>query len=132
MDVRFNNALTAGPALREMLLSSQEVKGYVGERIFPVISLEDETPPFIAYRRMSVEEVLIADGPGPRSAIFEFQIYSAGWEESLLIANAVVNVLGGQRSRVIRKCSLVNATETYTDENQCYVQVLDFKVKTTN
>ena len=133
MDAKYSNALTAGPALRKMLAASPLIAEKVGDRIFPVISSEDEQPPFIAYRRVMVDETTVADGPSPRMAVYEFQVYAKAWEEGLQIAAATVAALADSRPEApIRRCILQNATETYTDVNQCYVQILDFKVKTIN
>lgn len=133
MDAKYSNAITAGPALRKMLSSSEVIAEKVGERIFPVISADDEQPPFIAYRRVMVDEATVADGSSPRTAVYEFQIYSRTWEEGLQIADAMVTALADTRPVApVRRCILSSASETYTDVNQCYVQILDFKVRTLN
>lgn len=128
MAARYRTVLSCGPGLRKTLLDSVEVKAHVGERIFPVISTIDEEPPFIAFRRTGCVEDGVKDGSGPRTAIFQMQIYAPTWEESVEIAEAVVEAAASPAPPV-RICRMQDASETFAEENGCYVQILDFKVK---
>ena len=125
----FNNAITCGPMLRRILLESKRVTDMT-EQIFPVVAPMDIKMPFVAYRRMDVDEASVKDERGPMAADYQFQVFCDNWKQSLELADAITGALCGCEDFPIRCISLSGASETYVAEANCFAQILDFKVRT--
>ena len=56
--------------IRSLLLQNEEIKGFVGERVFPIMAPEDTVGDFIVYQRDELKAGIYEDGcshPGIRS-----------------------------------------------------------------
>lgn len=124
----YDSIFTAGVHLRAALMASPAVTAQT-KRIFPVVSRIDEKKPFVSFHRVGTDEAAIKSGIGPRSAVWQFQVFSSDWEEGLRIAEAIAGTLDGFRNETVRYCALEGASENFDYASDAYLQLLTFKVK---
>lgn len=126
----FSHIFGIGTRLRRRLLASEDFTSITG-RIFPVVSKVDETMPFVSFFRSSTEgnatKPLVR---GPRKAVYQFQIFSQNWEETVRLAVATVEALHGYRDDAITSCYFMDASENFDNSCDAYVQILTFEVRT--
>lgn len=112
--------------VRNILLSSSEVRGYVGEKIFPLIAPEGTDGDFILYQRDQYRIDRTKMGICRQEAKVFINIVSANYDRSQQIAEAVFNCLDGEFGNPVTVIHLEDSTEDYTDGK--YVQVLLFSI----
>ncbi len=126
----FSHIFGVGVRLRRRLLASKDFTSLT-DRVFPVVSKVDETMPFVSLFRSSTEGT--ATKPlvrGPRKAVYQFQIFSQNWEETVRLAVAAVEALHGFRDEAVSSCLFMDASENFDSSCDAYVQILTFEVRT--
>ncbi len=124
--------ISGGSVIRELLASSEEVKTLCG-RIFPVASDEEETLPYIVYRRAGLDPEAVKTGRPADTAFFEVWVYAATYSASLEIAEAVRGALDGFRGMCsglpVRCLALTDAADEGRAMGDAMVQKLTLEIK---
>lgn len=124
-------SLSAGEAIRELLLSDADVKARSGGNVFPLVSPSANLP-YIAYRRLELSANPQKSGlPGADTVGMELLCYTERYAEGVKLAESVRAVLdhlrGAGGGLQIRGCYLSDAEENY--QGDAFVQRLVFSVK---
>lgn len=124
-----SSVLSAGLALWWRLADDRAVSASV-TRVFPVVAEEAELP-YIAYRRIGLEQRPVKQGSWCDTVRVEVSVCSSGYEEGVRIAELVRSALDGWQWSAaglhVRSCSLAESEESWNDD--CYVQTLVFEMR---
>jgi len=107
-----------------LLSNSPKIQALVGDKIFPLIAPEDTSGDFIAYQRDGYKREDSNMGVVVQRSIFLITVVSDTHERSLLIADAVYDVLEGDHSEYNMRIRMENYGEDYIDRK--FIQVLQF------
>lgn len=122
-------ALEAGKVINQVLTSDATIKGYIGNKVYPLIADKGTTFPFIIYRRSSITPVDSKEGIYVTSAYYSVAIAAESYKDSISIARAVVGALTSAKGEIqglnIQSISLTQSNEYWDDE---FVQELTFKI----
>lgn len=131
------NSLLVGEVIHNILTNDAEVLKYVkSENIFPLVSDEGTSFPFIVFGRDGIQvNYQSKDGPLEDYVTIHFYICATEYSESCYIANAVRNALEMKHGRSedinITQIHLENASEAaeYDDGWVVYEQEMIFSMK---
>ncbi len=127
--------LRASTAVYSILSQYKDLTDLVGNRLFPIIADEGTDFPFVVYRRLGLSETPkyfnkdLASTGG--EAVVELMVVSNDYDESIEVAEQVVNALQGKRGKlkdgtVISQIKLEDSDEDWIDNS--FVQRLTFKI----
>lgn len=126
-------SLLIGKSVKHILQEDQELRGLIGDKVFPLVADKGCTFPFIVYRRENLQpstnkDALIYDTIVKLSIMIATDNYTSG----LNIASKVADILGNTTGRTVLDLTigeivLTDTEETYQDET--YLQVLNFNLK---
>ena len=112
--------------IRNMLISSEDIKGYVGEKIFPLIAPEGTDGDFILYKRDQYRIDRTKMGICRQEAKVYINIVSSDYDRSQQIAESVFECLDGEWGNPAVVIHMEDSTEDYTDGK--YIQILLFSI----
>lgn len=122
------NSILVGKHIFSLLSENEAIKGYVGDKIYPLIAENSATYPFIIYYRGTISNTTIKEAFANDNVTYSITVVSNKYVESLEIANLVRSTLefkGLQFDDMnIRNSHLTNITETYYEG--AYIQVMTF------
>ena len=123
-------SLSAGKAIYGLLSSDAALMGSL-TKVFPVVA-DDAAMPYIAYRRVSLDDVPQKRGLGADSVNIEVSVFTEEYEAGISLAERVRSVLevhGGcvVSGMILRSSYLTACEETWLDD--AYVQRLVFTVR---
>lgn len=122
------NSILIGKTIYKLLNSSEELKQYVGEKIFPLVADNDVTFPFIVYFRDGIFSNGCKDGYYEDTVNFSIVTVSNSYIESIEIANIIRKIFEKRRlTEEISYCVLDNIDEDFIENS--YVQSLRFSCK---
>lgn len=124
-------SLSVGKAIYSLLSSDHDIMRAV-TKIFPVV-VDSAVLPYIAYRRVSLQDVPQKRGLGADTVRIEVNCFTEEYEAGIELAELVRNVLEIRHScvvagLVVRGSYLEACEETWSDD--AYVQRLVFNVRT--
>lgn len=124
------SALSTGKAIYS-LLSADETLRRMTTKMFPVVA-DSANLPYIAYRRVSLDNVPQKMGMGADTVRMEVNVFTEEYETGVELAEKVREVLECYGSRevaglLMRSCYLEASEETWSDD--AYVQRLVFCVR---
>lgn len=119
-----------GKEIVALLSASEQVKWYLGDKIFPLIAVANTAFPFAVYRRAYYTPNTNKDYLHDERVGIEFVITATKYDESVNIANAVTKALIGQETDIVEEITLTNATEDFIEDT--YIQRLTFEVEIKN
>lgn len=136
MDAKYRTtSLSAGLIIFEALQEDEKVKALT-TKIFPVVSEEGATLPYICYRRGGLDDVATKSVSGADTVQVDVMCYSADYAGGVRIAEAVREALDGTQIHytnedgadlIARSVRLVDSEEGWQDD--AYVQALTFSMK---
>lgn len=125
------NSILIGKTIYKLLTDSDELKDYVGNKIYPLIADDGVTFPFIIYYRTSIRNTVCKDGYYEDEVSFSIIAVSNSYIQSLEIANIIRSIFEKKKlSDTIYNCTVEDIDEDYRDN--AYVQQLDFNCKITS
>ena len=125
------NSILIGKTIYKLLTDSDELKDYVGNKIYPLIADDGVTFPFIIYYRTSIRNTVCKDGYYEDEVSFSIIAVSNSYIQSLEIANIIRSIFEKKKlSDTIYNCTVEDIDEDYRDN--AYIQQLDFNCKITN
>lgn len=127
-------SLSAGLIIRDLLVQDEKV-GSLTNKIFPVVSEEGATLPYICYRRSALEQTAAKNVSGADTVTVDVICYSADYAYGVRMAEAVREALDGVQahyeedgaSLTARSIKLVDSEEGWEDD--AYMQALTFAMK---
>lgn len=110
-----------------MLLSDTEIQAAVGDKVFPLVSVEDTEGDFIVYMRDKIRQEVAKAGVSDIVATVFLICVSSDYDRSNAIASRCRTLLDGRYSGDIREIRLKDASEDFNERH--YMQVLEFEIK---
>lgn len=136
MDAQSNSltSLSAGLLIYDVLSKDTGVKA-VSNKVFPVVSEDGATLPYICYRRGGSDSLAVKNLAGADTITVEVLCYSSDYAGGVRMAEAVRAALDGAQatysstegSLVARSIRLIDSEEGFQDD--AYVQALTFSMK---
>ena len=114
-----------GSEIRNVILSSTEVKNAVDTKVFPLVANAGTTFPFIVYRRSSYLPKSDKDTL-TESVYIEIAIICTNYEQSVSIANDVADVLLAYESDTIEEIKVTNISEEFISNS--FVQKVNLQI----
>ena len=133
------NSILIGEVIYDVLNTSTEVQNYVGTRYWPIVAPwtkpEDIKYPFVVYTRNSVNSTSLSkDGYYGDSVLFQIDIISSKYDESVYLANIVRGLFDNQHlishDMDINSIKLVGIKESYSQDS--FIQTLSFSCSIEN
>lgn len=113
--------------VRSILLQSDVIKNFVGDRLFPVIAPEDTDGDIIVYWRDEARQDYTKWGVANRSVVIRIAAVSESYERSVALASNVYDAISGGFYDLGITLSLEDALEDF-DKGK-FIQLLDFSIK---
>ena len=114
-----------GSEIRNVILSSTEVKNAVDTKVFPLVANAGTTFPFIVYRRSSYSPKSDKDVLN-ETVYIEIAIICNNYEQSVSIANDVADVLLAYESDNIEEIKVTNISEEFISDS--FVQKVNLQI----
>ena len=115
-------SILLGLHIKRTLEGNEQVKSFVGNRIFPLAFPQGvETFPFICYDMNGQQGTKTKDGPVNDSTSISLAVVSKNYEESLILAN-LVRYAFENKGATYAEFEAENVGVTYNDE---YVEAVD-------
>ena len=123
--------LQIGKIIKKLLLSNEQLKSYIGDKVYPLIADTSTTYPFIIYRRSAIVNSSSKDD-ADESVNVEIYIVSERYDESISIAELVRSTLEHRKGKFedlyIDDIIITDASESY--EGDAFVQYLTITIIT--
>ncbi len=121
--------------IRKLLLQDKTIQLLVGNRIYPIISIEQAGQgSFIVYQRESYSHQMTKQGIYQETADVFVTAVSSDYDESQAIAEAiymclqdVYNYTDEETGMIINRINMIDSTEDYAADR--YIQVLKFNIQ---
>lgn len=117
--------ITAG--IRSLLLQNEEIKGFVGERVFPIMAPEDTVGDFIVYQRDELKQEYTKMGVATQVSVLYLTAVSESYVRSNSLASLIYDTLSGDFKDPDMRIQLEDSTEDFIDKK--FIQVLQFSIK---
>lgn len=118
-----------GKVINQILTSDDAVKGWLGNKVYPLVADKGTTFPFLIYRRSSITPADTKEGIYTTSAYYSVSIVAESYKDSVSIAKAVARALTSVRGVVqginVLRITLMQPNEYWDNE---FVQELTFKI----
>lgn len=123
--------LQVGKIIYDILSSDTSVSERVGNKIFPLVSENGTTFPFIVYKRIGILPFTTKDKFIHRSeATVDVIIASDKYYDSIEIADLVLSALSGKKGeysgQTVKDIIFSDASEDFVDDT--FIQSLTFKI----
>lgn len=122
------NSILIGKTIYKLLTESDELKEYVGNKIYPLVADENVSFPFVIYYRTNIKNLTNKDGYYEDEVSFSVIVVSNKYLESLEIANIIRSIF---EKRQLTE-DIYNVTVEDIDEDfreNAYIQQLYFNCK---
>ncbi|WP_278723565.1 DUF3168 domain-containing protein [Bacteroides finegoldii] len=121
------NPFKIATEIRAILLSSEDIKEAIGEKVFPIIAPENTVGDFIAYQRDSYKQDSTKFGIYQQVPIVNVVAISENYDRSQHLASLIYDTLSGDFADPDIHIELEDSTEDFIDNK--YIQVLQFSIK---
>ena len=121
------NPFKIATEIRAILLSSEDNKEAIGEKVFPIIAPENTVGDFIAYQRDSYKQDSTKFGIYQQVPIVNVVAISENYDRSQHLASLIYDTLSGDFADPDIHIELEDSTEDFIDNK--YIQVLQFSIK---
>ena len=121
------NPFKSATEIRAILLSSEDIKEAIGEKVFPIIAPENTVGDFIAYQRDSYKQDSTKFGIYQQVPIVNVVAISENYDRSQHLASLIYDTLSGDFADPDIHIELEDSTEDFIDNK--YIQVLQFSIK---
>ena len=121
------NPFKIATEIRAFLLSSEDIKEAIGEKVFPIIAPENTVGDFIAYQRDSYKQDSTKFGIYQQVPIVNVVAISENYDRSQHLASLIYDTLSGDFADPDIHIELEDSTEDFIDNK--YIQVLQFSIK---
>lgn len=121
-----------GILINSLLLQSEEVKGFIHDRIYPFPALENTAAPFVAYTMTGFTPHYTKDRASfEDDVVVQLIVVSQEYEEKIKIADACYKALHGKRGEYagFRVSQLRILSESEDFDEGIYVQLMEFEIQ---
>ena len=123
-----------GKAVKAMLAASSDIVSAVGTKIFPIVSKEGTTYPFIVYRRGAIDVEYTKDGKASETVSVDIVVAATSYATAADIADKVrtaidnkgVEYTDNTNTLKVRGTRMVTADEDFFEDSNVYTQTLNF------
>ena len=124
------DSILIGKTIYNLLNSSDELKKYVDNKIYPLVADEGVTFPFVVFYRTQIRNVVCKDGFYEDEVGFSVIAVSNKYLESLEIANIIRSIFEKKKlTETIYNCTVEDIDEDYKEN--AYIQQIYFNCKIT-
>lgn len=124
------DSILIGKTIYNLLNSSDELKKYVDNKIYPLVADEGVTFPFVVFYRTQIRNVVCKDGYYEDEVGFSIIAVSNKYLESLEIANIIRSIFEKKKlTETIYNCTVEDIDEDYKEN--AYIQQIYFNCKIT-
>ena len=128
--------LQIGVAIKSALSASTALTEAVGTKVFPIVSKEGTSYPFIVYRRNGLETSYTKDGRASETVNVDIVVAANSYAQSISIADMVRDAIDGKGfiytgtggTLTVRDCQLTSADEEIFEDSNVYTQTLNFNL----
>jgi hypothetical protein len=121
------NPFKIATEIRAILLSSEDIKEAIGEKVFPIIAPENTVGDFIVYQRDGYKQDCTKFGIYQQVPIVNVVAISENYDRSQHLASLIYDTLSGDFADPDIHIELEDSTEDFIDNK--YIQVLQFSIK---
>lgn len=123
--------LQIGRAVAALLAAHSGLRAAIGSKVFPIVSKEGTSYPFVVYRRNSIEVHYTKDGKAGETVNVDIVIAAGSYAESIGLADMVREAIEGKafvmsESLKVRGSQLTAADEEFFEDSNVYTQTLNF------
>ena len=109
------NPFKIATEIRAILLSSEDIKEAIGEKVFPIIAPENTVGDFIAYQRDSYKQDSTKFGIYQQVPIVNVVAISENYDRSQHLASLIYDTLSGDFADPDIHIELEDSTEDFID-----------------
>lgn len=123
--------LQIGKAIAALLAAHEGLTAIIGSKVFPIVSKEGTTYPFVVYRRNGIEVSYTKDGKTGETVNIDIVIAAQSYADSISIADMVREAIEGKSfvfgdSLKVYGSQLAGADEEFFEDSNVYTQSLNF------
>lgn len=122
-----NNMLKITTEVRDILLTSGEIKSMIDDKIFPLIAPEKTEGDYIVYQRDGYKQDITKMGVYTQKPLVNVTAVSENYDHSQDLASLIYDTLSGDFADPDIHIELEDSTEDFIDNK--YIQVLQFSIK---
>lgn len=122
-----NNMLKITTEVRDILLTSGEIKSLIDDKIFPLIAPEKTEGDYIVYQRDGYKQDTTKMGVCTQMPLVNVIAVSENYDHSQDLASLIYDTLSGDFVNPDIRIELEDSTEDFIDNK--YIQVLQFSIK---
>ena len=123
--------LQIGRAVAALLTAHSGLRAAIGSKVFPIVSKEGTSYPFVVYRRNGIEVQYTKDGKAGETVNVDIVIAAGSYAESIAIADMVREAIDGKAfvlgdTLKVYGSQLSGADEEFFEDSNVYTQSLNF------
>lgn len=123
--------LQIGRAVAALLAAHSGLRAAIGSKVFPIVSKEGTSYPFVVYRRNGIEVQYTKDGKAGETVNVDIVIAAGSYAESIAIADMVREAIEGKAfvlgdTLKVYGSQLSGADEEFFEDSNVYTQSLNF------
>ncbi|WP_294481843.1 DUF3168 domain-containing protein [uncultured Bacteroides sp.] len=122
-----NNMLKITTDVRDILLTSAEIKSMIDDKIFPLVAPEKTEGDYIVYQRDGYKQDTTKMGVCTQMPLVNVIAVSENYDHSQDLASLIYDTLSGDFANPDIHIELEDSTEDFIDNK--YIQVLQFSIK---
>lgn len=120
-----------GRAIAALLAAHQGLHAAVGSKVFPIVSKEGTSYPFVVYRRNGIEVSYTKDGKAGETVNVDIVVAAQSYAQSVGIADMVREAVEGKafvldNTLKVYNVHLAGADEEFFEDSNVYTQTLNF------
>nr|DAJ86867.1 MAG TPA: hypothetical protein [Caudoviricetes sp.] len=113
--------------VRDILLTSAEIKSMIDDKIFPLVAPEKTEGDYIVYQRDGYKQDTTKMGVCTQMPLVNVIAVSENYDHSQDLASLIYDTLSGDFANPDIHIELEDSTEDFIDNK--YIQVLQFSIK---
>ena len=123
--------LQIGRAVAALLTAHSGLRTAIGSKVFPIVSKEGTSYPFVVYRRNGIEVHYTKDGKAGETVNVDIVIAAGSYAESIGLADMVREAIEGKAFVMsdmlkVYGSQLTAADEEFFEDSNVYTQTLNF------
>lgn len=120
-------AISINKYIYNILINDEIIKGYVGNKIYPMVAEETTTYPFIIYKKNSLTTEYTKDGRTTDIADISITIVATDYTTTVDVMERVRELFENKRSEYFKEVRLISNVDEYIDN--AYIQEITFSIK---
>jgi len=120
-------AISTNKYIYNILSNDEIIKGYVSNKIYPLVAEESTTFPFIIFRKNNIQTEYTKDGRTFDIVDFSVTVVANDYITTVDVCERVRELIELYRNDYFKQIHLTNVTEDYIDN--AYIQELQFTAK---